>query len=72
MFFVFDMLNAHISAEVLKMNQKTEYINQNIPVVPCMYHFSSVEEQLIACARCERGFGYCPMHDMPYDDQVMC
>ena len=54
------------------MNQKTEYLTQNIPVVvPCMYHFSNCEEQLIACARCERGFGYCPMHDMPYDDQVM-
>ena len=66
------MLNAHISAEVLKMNKKTEYLNQNIPVVPCMYHFSNVEQQLVACSRCEKGFGgFCPVHDMPFDAEVM-
>ena len=53
------------------MNQKTEYLNQNIPLVPCMYHFSHVEQQMIACNRCERGFGYCPMHDTSCDE-VMC
>ena len=57
------------------MNQETQYINQNMPVVPCMYHFSNVEQQMIACARCERGFGgYCPMHDAnytPFNDEVI-
>jgi len=55
------------------MNQETQqYINQNMPVVPCMYHFSNVE-QMIACTRCEKGFGgFCPVHDMmPFNDGVM-
>ena len=55
------------------MNQKTEYLNQNMPVVvPCMYHFANTSEQLIACSRCEKGFGgFCPVHDMPFNDEVI-
>jgi len=66
------MLNAHIKRRGTKMNQKTENINQNIPLVPCMYHFANTTEQLIACTRCEKGFGgFCPVHDMPFNDEVI-